>query len=372
MASIAPSTTPVTVPSSAAVSPVVIGGIDTHKDLHVAAVIDGHGVVLGTESFSTTRAGYRALLRWMRGYGDVRRVGVEGTGSYGAGVTRHLVEAGIDVVEVDRPDRTDRRRRGKSDTLDAEAAAHAVLAGKRTSTPKAKDGKVEALRVLRLTRASAIRSRTVALQLLRNHIVAAPEELRDQVRNLTRMQLLRTCAAWRPDTVGFRDPVVATRIALKALARRILELNDEVAALDELIGPLVAELAPQLLAATGIGVEIAGQLLVTAGDNPKRLRSEAGFAMLCGVSPLPASSGLTQRHRLNRGGDRQANRALHMAIVSRIRMDPKTQAYVVRRTTDGLSKREIIRCLKRYLAREIYYLLKPAKPTTPRKLTNTA
>ena len=276
------------------------------------------------------------------------------------------------MVEVDRPDRTDRRRRGKSDTLDAEQAARAVLAGKRTSTPKAKDGKVESLRVLRLTRASAVRSRTVALQLLRNHIVAAPEELRDQVRNLTRMQLLRTCAAWRPDTVGFRDPVVATRIALKALARRILELNDEVAALEELIDPLVAELAPQLLAAPGIGVEIAGQLLVTAGDNPKRLRSEAGFAMLCGVSPLPASSGLTQRHRLNRGGDRQANRALHMAVISRIRMDPKTQAYVARRTTDGLSKKEIIRCLKRYLARDIYYLLKPAKPKTPRKLTNTA
>ena len=151
MASIAPSTTPVTVPSSAAVSAVVTGGIDTHKDLHVAAVIDHNGVVLGAESFSTTRAGYRALLRWMRSYGDVRRVGVEGTGSDGAGVTRHLVQAGIDVVEVDRPDRSDRRRRGKSDTLDAEAAAQAVLAGKRTSTPKTKDGKVESLRVLRLT-----------------------------------------------------------------------------------------------------------------------------------------------------------------------------------------------------------------------------
>jgi transposase len=375
MASIAPSTTPVTTSAPVTVSAVVIGGIDTHKDLHVAAVIDTNGAVLATESFSTTRAGYRALLRWMHGFGDVRQVGVEGTGSYGAGVTRHLAEAGIEVVEVDRPDRSDRRRRGKSDTLDAEQAARAVLAGKRTSTPKAKDGTVESLRVLRLTRASAIRSRTVALQLLRNHIVAAPEELRDQVRNLTRMQLVRTCAAWRPDPVGYHDPVVATRIALKALARRILELNDEIAALDELIDPLVAVLAPRLLAAPGIGVEIAGQLLVTAGDNPQRLRTEAGFAMLCGVSPLPASSGLTQRHRLNRGGDRQANRALHMAVISRMRMDPATKAYVARRTTDGLSKLEIIRCLKRYLAREVYYLLKPAKPTkpkTPRKLTNTA
>jgi transposase len=185
------------------VSRVVIGGVDTHKDLHVAAVVDTAGVVLGTESFSTTRAGYRAMVRWLRGSGDVRKVGVEGTGSYGAGLTRQLLEAGIEVLEVDRPDRTDRRRRGNSDTIDAEAAAQAALAGRRTSTPKTKDGKVEALRVLRLTRATAIGSRTKALQLLRNHIVSAPEELRDQVRNLTRMQLIRTCAAWRPDTVGF-------------------------------------------------------------------------------------------------------------------------------------------------------------------------
>jgi transposase len=200
------------------VSRVVVGGVDTHKDLHVAAVIDTDAVVLGTESFSTTRAGYRAMVRWMRSFGDLRKVGVEGTGSYGAGITRHLTEAGIEVLEVDRPDRSDRRRRGKSDTL----AALAALAGRRTSTPKRKYGLVESLRVLRLTRATAIRSRTKALQLLRMHVVAAPEELRNQVRNLTRMQLLRTCAAWRPDTVGFRDPVVATRIALKSLARRIL------------------------------------------------------------------------------------------------------------------------------------------------------
>src|SRR5919199_4038112 len=187
-----------------AASRVIVGGIDTHKDLHVAAVLDTEGVVLATESFSTTRAGYRALVRWMRSFGDVRQVGIEGTGSYGAGVTRHLHEAGIDVFEVDRPDRSDRRLRGKSDTLDAENAARAVLAGKRTTTPKTKDGLVEALRVLRLTRSTAVKARRAALQLLRNHIVSAPEELRDQVRNLTRMQLIRTCAGWRPDSSGFR------------------------------------------------------------------------------------------------------------------------------------------------------------------------
>jgi len=213
--------------------------------------------------------------------------------------------------------------------------------------------------VLRLTPTTAVKSRRVALQLLGNHIVAAPEELRDQVRDLTRMQLIRTCVAWRPDTSGFRDPVCATRIALKSLARRGLERNDEIADLDQLITTLVGELAPQLLAAVGIGVETAGQLLVTAGDNPARLRSEPAFAMLCAAAPLPASSGKTQRHRLNRGGDRQANSALHLIVITRMRVDQRTKDYVARRTAQGHSKPEIIRCLKRYVAREIYYLLKP-------------
>jgi transposase len=340
-------------------SRVVVGGVDTHKDLHVAAVVGGDGTVLGTEAFSTTRAGYRALLRWMHTFGDLRRVGIEGTGSYGAGITRHLANADLEVLEVDRPDRSDRRRRGKSDTFDAIAAAQAALAGRRASIPKSRDGMVESLRVLKLTRAGAVRARTKALQLLRHHIVSAPEELRDQVRNLTRMQLIRTCAAWRPDTVGYRDPVVATRIALKSLARRILELDDEIAELEALIEPLVRELAPQLVAASCIGVETAGQLLVAFGDNPARIRSEPAFAMLCGVAPLPASSGMTQRHRLNRGGDRQANRALHMIAISRLRVDERTKAYAAKKTAEGHSKLEIIRCLKRLIAREVYYLIRP-------------
>jgi transposase len=340
------------------VSPIVVGGIDTHKDLHVAAVVDMTGATLATESFSPTRAGYRAVVRWLRSFGDVRVVGVEGTGSYGAGVTRHLLDAGVEVLEIDRPDRSERRRRGKDDTLDAEAAARAALDGRRTSTPKTKAGKVEALRVLRVTRTTAIKARRAALQLVHNHIVSAPDEVREPVRHLTRMQLLRTCAGWRPDAIGFRDPVVATRIALKSLAGRILELNDEIGALDELIATLVREINPRLLGRCGIGIDIAGQLLVTAGDNPGRMRSEAGFAMLCGVAPLPASSGQTTRHRLNRGGDRGANSALHMATVCRMRLDPRTRAYVARRRADGLSKREIIRCLKRYIAREVFQLLR--------------
>jgi transposase len=361
MTSMHPSATTALTPTPV-VSQVVVGGIDTHKDLHVAAVIDPAEQVLGTASFSTTRAGYRALIRWMRGFGDLRRVGVEGTGSYGAGVTRHLTDAGVEVLEVDRPDRSDRRRKGKDDDLDAINAARAALHGRRTSTPKAKDGAVESLRVLRVTRGTAIRARRNALQLLRMTIVAAPEELRDQVRNLTRMQLIRTCAAWRPDPTNAADPVAATRIALKSLARRILELGDEIATLDQLIEPLVRTLGPQLLTRVGIGIEVAGQLLVTAGDNPQRLRSEPSFAMLCGVAPLPASSGMTRRHRLNRGGDRQANSALHLAVVTRIRVDKATRGYVARKTAAGHSMPEIIRCLKRYLAREIYYLLNPATP----------
>ena len=351
----------------AATSRVVIGGIDTHKELHVAAVIDTGEAVLATRSFSTTRAGYRALIRWMRSFGDIARIGVEGTGSYGAGITRHLADAGIEVLEVDRPDRSDRRRKGKDDDLDAISAARAGLRRQRTSTPKSKDGAVESLRVLRVTRGTAVRARRNALQLLRMTIVSAPEEIRDQVRSLTRMQLIRTCAAWRPDLTDAADPASATRIALKSLARRILELGDEIAMLDDLIEPIVTGLAPQLLARPGIGIEIAGQLLVTAGDNHQRLRTEAGFAMLCGVAPLPASSGMTQRHRLNRGGDRQANSALHLAVISRIRIEERTQAYVARKTAEGHSKLEIIRCLKRYLAREVYYLLNPGQPSAAKQ-----
>lgn len=349
---------------------VVYAGVDTHKDLHVAAVVDSGETVLATRSFSTTRAGYRALLGWIAQFGELARIGIEGTGSYGAGLTRHVAKAGVTVLEVDRPDRSDRRRKGKDDDLDAINAARAALHQRRTVIPKSKDGAVEALRVLRVTRAQAVRERRNTLQLLRMTIVSAPEELRDQIRNLTRMQLIRILAAWRPDVSNAADPITAYRVALKSMARRYLELTDEIGDLDALINPLVEALAPRLLERVGIGIEVAGQMLVTAGDNPNRMTSEAAFAMLCGVAPLPASSGMTQRHRLNRGGDRQANRALHLAVISRIRLDPKTQAYVAKKTAEGYSKLEIIRCLKRYLAREIYFLLNPGQSTTARRAYN--
>jgi transposase len=307
---------------STTASPIVVGGVDTHKELHVVAVVDAHDRVIGTESFSTTRAGYRALVRWMRTYGDIARVGVECTGSYGAGLMRHLDTAGIDVLEVTAGDKVDRRKRGKDDTIDAEQAAHAAYARVRTVTPRAHDGMVESLRALKIARSSAISARRVALQLIHATIISAPEELRDQLRNMTRMQLIRTLASWRPDLSGYRDPVTATKISLRSLARRYLELHDEIADLQVPMHALVDELAPDLLARIGIGYESAAQLLITAGDNPERLASEASFAMLCGAAPLPASSGMTTRHRLNRGGDRAANSALHMIAISRWRIDP--------------------------------------------------
>jgi transposase len=344
---------------------VVFGGIDTHKDIHVAALLNGAGMVLGTAEFPTTRAGYRQLLGWLQAAGPVAQVGVEGTGSYGAGICRELSAAGVEVVEVNRPDRSQRRRRGKSDVLDAVAAAEAARSGNRIAIPKSRDGQVEALRVLRLARASAVKARTKAWLLLQQLIVTAPNQLRDQLRELDRMELIRSCAAWRPDSHNAADATVATRIAMKQLARRHLQLDEEISDSDRLLDGLVADLAPQLIAAFGIGTETAGQILVTVGDNPDRVHSEAAFAMLCGVAPLPASSGKTQRHRLNRGGDRQANRALHIIATTRKRWDVRTQAYLKKKTAQKHTEREATRCLKRHIAREVYYLLHPAPHTPP-------
>jgi transposase len=342
-------------------SRVVFGGIDTHKDVHVAALLDSDGGLVGSASFPTTRAGYRQLQAWMCRAGTVARVGVEGTGSYGAGICRHLSAAGIEVVEVCRPDRAERRRRGKSDVLDAAGAAEAARTGNRIAVPKSRDGQVESVRVLRLDRCSAVQARAKALQQIDQLIVTAPAQLRDQLRDLARMRLIRSCAAWRPDTAAAADPVVATRIALKNLARRYLQLSEEIAELDRLLNRLVAELAPQLIAIVGVGTDTAGQLLITCGDNPGRVHSEAAFAMLCGVAPLPASSGKTQRHRLNRGGDRQANRAIHVIATTRKRCEPRTQSYVKSKIADGHTKREATRSLKRLIAREVYYLLTGAR-----------
>lgn len=325
----------------------VVGGVDTDKDLHVAAVVDDNDQVLGTQSFATTRQGYKLMLTWMRSFGDLQRIGVECTGSYGAGLLRYMQVAGVDVLEVTAPDKQDRRRRGKNDDFDAQSAAHAAYARRRTVTPRSRDGMVESLRVLKVCRKTAVQARRIALQIIQTTIVCAPDRLRELLRNMTRMKLIRTLAAWRPDLTGYRDVEEAYKVALKSLARRYLELHDEVADLDDMIEAIVTDLAPELIARIGVGLNSAAQLLLTAGDNPERLRSEASFAALCGVSPVPASSGKTTRHRLNRGGDRAANSALHIIAIGRLRLDPKTQEYVSRRIAEGHSKLESIRRVKR-------------------------
>lgn len=271
---------------------------------------------------------------------------------------RYLQSAGVDVLEVTAPDKMERRRRGKSDTIDAESAAHAAFSLIRTVTPKTRGGMIEALRVLKVCRKTAVAARRTALQMIQMNIVSAPDELRDQIRSLSRMQLIRTLASWRSDVTAYRNVQDAYRIALKSLARRYLELHDEIADLDVMLASIVDELAPELIKRNSVGYECASQLLITAGDNPQRLHSEAGFAALCGVSPVPASSGKKNRHRLNRGGDRAANSALHIIAIGRLRTDTKTQEYIGKRVAEGHSKMEALRCLKRYISREVYTLLR--------------
>ncbi|MBA9002116.1 IS110 family transposase [Thermomonospora cellulosilytica] len=335
----------------------VTGGVDTHQDTHTAAVIDQVGRVLGTEQFPADAAGYTALLDWMRRFGRLGPVGVEGTGAYGAGLARLLRDQGVHVVEADRPDRKTRRFQGKSDPIDAIQAAKTALAGERTGTPKRRDGRVEALRNLRVARRSAVDQRADAQRQIKALIVTAPDELRERLRGLPVTQLITVCASLRPDRADAASPATAAKIALRPLARRHQQLSAEITDLDELLAPLVAAINPRLVAANGLGTDVAGQLLVTAGQNHDRLASEAAFAMLCGAAPIPASSGKTTRHRLNRGGDRQANAALYRVVLCRLRWDPRTRAYAERRTKQGLSKKEIIRCLKRYIARELYQII---------------
>lgn len=340
----------------------ITGGVDTHIDVHVAAVVDATGRVLGTSSFSASRTGYRQLLRWLRRHGSIARVGIEGSSSYGAGLTRYLAADGVAVVEVNRPDRQRRRRRGKSDTVDAVAAALAALNGDATATPKTGVGPVESVRVLRLARRSAVKARTQAANQIRDLIVTADDELRARLENLDTDRRVGICSRFRTGDVA--DPTEATRAALRSLARRHLELSAEIAQLDAQLGELCAAINPALLAAHGVGVEVAATLLVTAGDNPHRMTTEAAFAALCGASPVQASSGKVTRHRLNLGGDRHANNALWRVVLVRMATDPRTRAYVTRRTAEGKSKKEIIRCLKRHVAREMFTLL-TNPPTLP-------
>jgi transposase len=330
----------------------VTGGVDTHLDVNVVAALDRIGGLLGVESFSTTVEGNRQL-GWLRGLGRVAQVGVEGTGSYGASLARFLRDAGVEVLEVDRPNRQDRRRKGKNDTVDAIEAARAAQGQRQLGAAKTKDGNVEAIRALMVARRSARDMKIASLNQIRHLGFTAPEEIRQSLQGVSRRLIAKRAAAMRPRADA--DPVTyATKTALRTLGRRVLELDAERKELDRLLNNLLGETAPGLLALYGVGKHAAANLLVAAGDNPDRLRSEAAWARLCGVSPIEASSGKTTRHRLNPGGNRQANAALWHIVITRMSSDPRTAVYVERRAKEGRTKKEIIRVLKRYVAREVY------------------
>lgn len=336
----------------------IIGGVDTHTATHHAAVIDLNGRLIGDAEFRATPAGYAAMLTWMRGKGTLTQVGVEGTGAYGAGLARHLHDQGVEVLEVPRPDRRVRRQRGKSAPIDAEAAARTVLAGNASGAPKLADGPIEAIRMLRVARNGAVKARTAARNTLRSMLITAPEPLRSQLRTLSAAQLVATAARLRPDPSNLADPVQAAKHALRSIALRVQHLNAEIQSLRTQLDELTQASAPAASAVFGLGPDTVAALLIAVGDNPDRLRSEAAFAHLCGVAPIPASSGKTHRHRLHRGGDRAGNSALHIAAVVRLRYDPRSRAYADRRTAEGMSTPEIIRCQKRYLAREVFRALR--------------
>ena len=331
----------------------VTGGVDTHADVHVAAVVDQVGRVLGTGSFPADEAGYARLLAWLAGHGQLVRVGVEGTGSYGAGLACFLAMAGVVVLEVPRPDRQRRRRHGKSDAVDAVSAALAALSGQDCGTPKARTGAAESLRALRVARAGAVKARTQAGNQLRDLVTTAPSPLRARLGPLAAPRRARAAAALTcGDAAG---PAEGAKAAMASVAARWLDLDAEATRLEAAIDALVRRVAaPDYLARTGVAPLSASALIAVAGDNPARITSEAAFAALCGTSPVDCSSGKQQRHRLNRGGDRQANAALWRIAVTRIRYDPATQDYYARRTATGKTRKQIIRELQRYAAREAY------------------
>ena len=333
----------------------ITAGVDTHLDVHVAAALDELGGLLGVEMFATTPVGYAELLAWLQRFGVVELVGVEGTGSYGAGLTRFLHARQVRVVEVDRPNRQRRRRRGKSDPQDAISAARAAQSGDSCGLAKTRTGNVEAMRVLRVARWSARKARTQALNQMRALIATAPDEIRCDLRDLNVHRLLERATSYRPGQR--RDVNAATKFALRTLARRAVALEAEIVEIDTILTALVAETAPELAAVNGVGTDVATALLVAAGDNPERLRNEATFAHLCGVAPIDASSGKHERHRLNRGGDRHANSALWHIVITRMVCDQRTRTYIARRIDEGRTKKEAIRSLKRFIAREIYHHL---------------
>ena len=337
----------------------IIISVDTHKSIHVAVAINEQGARLAAISIPANSKGYLELNNWSRSLGLVQTFGIEGTGSYGAGLSRYLMSQGQNVVEVTRPNRQLRYQHGKNDSLDAEGAARSVLSGQAIAAPKTQIGSVEMVRHLKVARDTAVKSRSVAMVTLKTLIINAPAELRDGLDQVKgKVALIRHIAAFRPGAIT--STTASAKVAMRSLARRWLMLNDEVVEHDKELKTLVEAKAPSLMTSHGIATLTIAEMLILVGDNPGRIRSEAALAKLCGVCPIPASSGKTHRFRLNRGGNRQANAALYRVAIVRMRSHEPTLAYVRKRTRDGKTKSEIIRCLKRYIVREIFtHLCRP-------------
>lgn len=336
-------------------------GVDTHRDEHVLAVVVAPaGGVVAQRSVRASAHGYAEAVRFAEKHAGGARVwAVEGAGHYGAGLVRHLSGRGETVLEIGRGPRDERRLRGKDDPLDAIRSARAALASETLTLPRTGQRR-EALRLLLVARRSAVDVRRQALVQLRSVIVTAPDPLRDELRGLPVRQLIKRCSRLRRSSSRSPDQL-ATALVLRTLARRAQAATAEAAELEREILAHIRALAPQLLSEHGVGPIVAAQLIV-AWSHPGRVRSEAAFARLAGVAPIPASSGRTVRHRLSRGGDRQLNRALHTVILNRRQHDPATKAYIARRVSEGKSRRDAVRLLKRYLARHLHRVLNNQAP----------
>lgn len=333
----------------------IILGVDTHLDTHVGVIIDEQGKLLGVLSVSANVNGYHTLWHWAQSFGHLRRAGIEGTGTYGAGLTHFLRSKTVEIIEINRPDRSQRRFQGKSDPTDAENAARMVLSGKAQAIPKLQTGIAEAMRMVSVARRSAVKAKTQTINQLRALLISAPDEIRSMLWQSKPEHCVKGCA----ELESLGDTVLLKTLAatLRLLAKRWLYLNEELKELDATLDSLTKQGAKRLIKQFGVGPQTAATLLTIAGDNPERLHSEAALAALCGVNPLPASSGKTVRHRLNRGGDRAANNALWTIALVRMRSEPRTRAYVARKTAEGKSTKEIQRSLKRYIIRELYPLI---------------
>lgn len=331
-----------------------IGGVDSHKDTIHVAVITAVGRPVADREFPTTEGGYRRAVAWLIEHGPLQAVGIEGTSSYGVGITTAVIAAGIRVVEVNRTRPAERRRQGKTDQLDAYRAARSVLTGEASADPKS--ASIEPLRALTVTRRSAVKAQQAAWRQIGALLVNAPARLRDRYRDLSEAKLVGSLANTRPEQQANPD-LADTMHALRALARRHRDLGQEITDLEARMAARAMSANPGLMAVKGVGPVIGAQLLITAGDNPDRLRSSASFAALCGTAPIPVSSGRTDRHRLSRGGDRQANAALHHIVKVRLSYDPATRAYRDAHLAKGWTAKAVFRALKRAVAREVFQAL---------------